>query len=545
MEWCLFLRPLAAGRSSLYFFRWAAAWLTGAAFTYALPVMADEKPAGILPTTATLDQILTGYDKARARTRPSSVIEDGQVTAYGLKGTYHLVSSGDDFRERIRLGPIAYAYGELGGQEWEQNENGIVILEHDSHQENEIARSALTDHAKNGDRGLTLAGESESPPAYVIEVHAPGGRHEWQYFDKKTFELVRVDEMYPARRVVDTYDDYRTVDGFTHPWHIHRSDGYAQNDTDFVTSSMRYNVPVAASDLAIPQSNANLVQFPAGSQMVQIPARILDGRVIVTVTINGRNLDFELDSGSGGILLDWQVADQLGFAKFGRAISLAGRDFEASEALVPDLAVGSLHMHNVVVELASFVRPENPRASVVGLLGFDFFASAVVEVDYKDGQVYAEAPYLFVPPANAFALGATWDDGIPKVIASVGDVPANFVVDSGAFDNMLFLSFAQAHADVVKDQGGGLIMKQNNPFYYGRGVGGDMQLTPTQIKSFTLGPVTFQKYIMWELNDSAYNMEDYAGLIGQKFLSMFTVYFDYKDGQIYLIPTSKDIHPAL
>jgi predicted aspartyl protease len=522
-----------------------AAAFAGALLAAAIPTAADDKPpAGLIATAATLDQVLAGYDKAKAAKLPTTSIEEGRVWWYGITGTYREVRSGDDYRLTLNLGSFSLSYGSIGGQRWWQNENGIVTLESETNQEDEIARSALSAHASNANKGLTLVGESENPPAYVIEVHASGGRHEWQYYDKTTFELVRNEEVYPSRRVITTYDQYRRTDGFTRAWHRRRTDGYSLNDQDYTATSINYNGAIADSELDIPQSNSNLVQFPEGSQSVPLPVRIFNGDVIVTVTINGRNLDFELDSGAGSLFIDSQVATELGLKKFGKSVELAGGEYEASEAIVPDLAIGPLHMKNVVVDSGPFNLPQNARMSIAGLLGFDLFAGVILKVDYKDGTLEAIPPYTFVPPADAIGVDAAWDDAIPRITALVGNVPGTFVVDSGAFDNLIFFSFAHAHADVVRDQGGGVIMRQNQGFYWARGIGGDFSVTPTQIKVFTIGPVSFNQYVMYEIPDSEYNNETYAGIVGQKLLSMFTVYFDYKDSHIYLIPTSKDLHPV-
>ncbi|HXW51138.1 MAG TPA: retropepsin-like aspartic protease [Candidatus Acidoferrales bacterium] len=509
------------------------------ALTFAQPSAADDKPpAGIVPSTATLDSVLAGYDKARSSKAPATMVEDGRVQMYGLSGTYHDVYSQDDYMESTSLGVVSWANGSSGGQRWYQNENGIVTLEHDTHQENEIAHSALAEHTKNSDIGLSLAGESLDPAAYVIEIHAQGGRHEWQYFDKKSYELVRSVEVYPDRRVTTTFDDYHTTGAYTAAWHVHVSDGFSQNDVDYVTTGLKFDEPVNAADLNIPQSNPNFVQFPAGTQAVQLPAKIVDGRVIVQVTINGRGLDFQLDSGASSILIDADVAKQLGLKTFGRSTQTAAGNFEDSEALIPDLGVGAIHMKNVAVDVASFNSQEDRDTQVVGLLGFDFIASAMVEIDYKGGTVQAMLPYLFVPPANAIAVDAYWDDGVPKVQALVGDVPANFIIDTGADDGIIFSSFARAHADVVRDQGAGHRMLDADPFMHASGVGGEMSMTPTQVKALSIGGATFNEFVMYEVDDPGFEVEDYAGLLGHNFLDYFTLYLDYRDNHIYLIPNS-------
>jgi len=497
----------------------------------------DTAPSGIVPTTATLDQVLAGYDKMRAANHWATRVESGNEIVFGMKGSYHEISSGDDYKNSETLNGLSTQDGQLDDRSWYQNENGVVVIQHNLHPESEIATSALIHHANNGNAGLTLVGESASPAAYVIEIHSAGGRHEWRFLDRTSYQLVRLVAVYPDKRETTAFDDFRKVDGVVEPWHVHKSDGRPQNEQDFVTTSLRFNVPVQSSDLEIPLSSDNLVLFPPGAQTVRLPAKILNNDIVVTVTIGDRGYDFLLDSGAGEILLDGNVANKLGLTMFGESVQTDAGTHEHKQAIVPDMRIGSLDMKNVVVGTSTFTQREEVGTEIVGLLGFDFIANTALKVDYQNGTVDAVPPLLFVPPADGVGLEASWDDGSPRVPVQVGDTAGNFIFDTGAFSAVVFLRFAQAHPDALKDEGEGSRLSSEIPFgIQSTGVGGSLSMKPVQIKQFAVGGVNYQDFLMWEITDNrGFNYEDIDGLLGGEFLKYFTVYFDYKDNHIYLI----------
>ncbi|MDQ6767488.1 MAG: aspartyl protease family protein [Candidatus Eremiobacteraeota bacterium] len=494
----------------------------------------DAPPAGIITTAATLDDVLAGYDKLHAANRWTTFIEEGNVRMYGLTGTYRQVISKNDFSVAVNLGMLSHKDGSRNGQQWYQNSNGIVMLQHDTHQENEIAEAALAHHTRNKNEGLALIGEAAAPlSAYVVEVNAKGGRHEWQYFDKRTFELVRSEQVYPTKRVIVTYDDFRTTRGVTWPWHYHRSDGHPQNDEDYVTTSALFSVQVAPIDLDIPRSKEDLAQFPAGGHAVKLPAQIIGGRVIVRVVIDGRGYDFQLDSGASSIVVDAGLAKKLDLTMMGESVQSAGGTYEQKQALIGEMHVGDIVMKNVVVDTTSFTVQEDIHTKVVGLLGFDFIANAGVKIDYRHSIVEAMPPYLFVPPAEGVPIDAVWDDGVPRIPVQLGDAAAHFVLDTGADVAFIYQRFAQAHPETLGGNAGLDTIR-------GTGVGGSFALRPTQVKVLTVAGTDYHNMLMYEIiNNPGFEYEDYDGLLGAQFLKDFTVYIDYKDSHIYLTPNGQ------
>ena len=74
----------------------------------------------------------------------------------------------------------------------------------------------------------------------------PGEKHpEWVYFDKKTSLIDRVDSVNSdGEHLSSTYDDYRTTNGLTAPWHIKDSFDHTYLDDDY----KRYALTLGPAD---------------------------------------------------------------------------------------------------------------------------------------------------------------------------------------------------------------------------------------------------------------------------------------------------------
>ncbi|PZR64522.1 MAG: hypothetical protein DLM53_00005 [Candidatus Eremiobacter antarcticus] len=374
----------------------------------------------------------------------------------------------------------------------------------------------------------------------MVEIHPKQGWHEWRFYDKTTYLLMRTEQVNVSRRVTLTYDDYHTVAGVTEPWHIHSTDGYPQNDEDWKTTSDRYDVAVPPASLEMPETNHNLVQFPAGVRTVKLPARIMDGNIIVRLTIAGRGLDFILDSGSSGIAIDSGISRELGLKTMGQSVETTAGTYVQSQALIPDVSIGDIRMKNVVVDSLPFTEDQAAGTKAVGLLGYDFIANAVLAVDYEHGTVVATVPGSFVPPADAFAVDTLLDDGVPFASVQVGEATGDhFIIDTGASRGMIFSSFAALHPADIVDQGQGRQISQYSPFMSAQGVGGLIKITPIQVKVLRVGGVTLSDWLMFQSSaNRAFEGEDIDGVLGYDFLKYFTVYLDYADSHIYLTPNS-------
>jgi hypothetical protein len=499
----------------------------------------NSAPPGIVATTAKLSDILAAHVKAigKAIDPDAPVAEAGTIQESGLSGTYSDIGAGGDYISTHVLGPVTTRSGRRGGTSWWQDENGQVIRQETIHHRSEIDARALDQAMTSTANGVKLLGEVTAPvPAYVVEVNPPDGRRMWIYYDKHTNLIVRTESIYPHYRVVNTYASFKTSNGRSAPWTGTYSDGDAKNDESWAITSLRYGGPVDPASLEIPASRT-LVTFPAGSLEVKLPSRISDSRIILTLTINGKGYDFLLDSGSSEINVDFAAAKDMGLPLYGKNSSYAVGSFDQSESVIPDVSIGDLKMHNVVVNVLPFTENPDDKTKIVGLVGYDFIASAVIRVDYDHHSVSALPTGTYVPSADTRAVPVNLDDRVPIAAAQIGGVTADhLILDTGANEGFIFPGFAAKHKDAIADEGGGNRMAENSPFMYASGVGGNVSLKATEIRSFNFAGVNFTDWILYVQQGNGLDYEDYDGLIGYDFLKYFSVVFDYRNSVIYLEP---------
>lgn len=505
-------------------------------------------PPGITPTKMTLKALLDAHRKAIGKTTEpmQTDIETGTISEYGLTGTYRVVIDHKNWRRSETLGTFTTPYGEFEGQQWSQNENGLTVSLSGVHQRDEVSALAFARNAGQDDSNVRLLGKVTAPVhAYVIEVNPPKGRHEFIFLDESTYLMTRSERIIPGGRFTSTFADYHRINGQMEAWHRHYSDGHVQNETDNATIADSINVFVNGSDVAIAGISHSPVEFPTGVTSVKLPAHVDYGTIVVRVTIEGRGLDFALDSGAGSIIIDRDVAKQLGLRTFGKSYQTTAGPYEQSKAVIPELSIGQLKMRNVVVDSLPFAMDFEEGMKIVGLLGFDFIGDNVVKVDYDHGQVDVMRAAAFSPPPDAAYVDAALDDGVPMVSASInGAVGNHFIVDTGADGVMIFNEFALAHPSEVADLGGGSEMNRYLRYLSATGVGGEIHLSAVQIKDFLFGPVHFQRFIAYRTDSTSFQGEDADGLIGFDFCARSTSISTIPKGVSICSPTSCSSAPA-
>jgi len=505
----------------------------------------DGPPQGIEPTSLKLQTVLDANDDAVGTREHRSIthVETGRIQAYGLAGTfrdeYVSLHAAADYHTSITLGPLSWQEGQYKGQRWRQNENGITTNLHPSSSEAADVELLAAD-AENPKNDVTLLGEVTSPvPAYVVQVKPERAAPFWLFYDKQTSLLDRVEIGYSDERHVVTLDDYRVANGMKEAWHTHESTiGNPANDWDEWIESDRYGSPIDDSDLKIPPSNQNLIAFPSGVSAVSLQNQFIDGDAIVRVSINGRGLDMVLASGYPGILLDSQVAKELALPNYGPRPQ--GSDV-AETALIEELAFGDIKMNHVFVDCRPFSYHQDGDVKVVGIIGFDFFASAVVDIDYEHEKVGATRADTFTPPATTFASNITLDDGFPVISAQIGQDDGRFQLDTASSVNILNPSFWQAHADLIPpgiEPGADWLYKGTHirrPFL-------EISVKQAVIAGLVLGDV-----IALIAAPSSPPLGGPDGVIGRPFLGLFHVYFDYAHQRAYFVPSTmlnKQLQPG-
>ncbi len=500
---------------------------------------------GLRPTAATVAQILAAYRSARGTaTAPSPTrYERWTISSGGLSGTLTYLSDGRDYRETAVLGPFTSAFGRKGDQSWEQDENGFTIVTSAADTAGRITRravgKALADASAANLR--VLGSTAGAHAAFVLEADPPRGRPMLLFFDRHSGLLVRKETIADGQPLVTAYSDFRTVQGLTRAWHLHAGNGEAGDDVDERLVSFVLGRAVRARTFDIPTNRRLVVQFPPGQPVVPLPGHMADTAAVVRVRIGDRGLDFLLDSGSSGIVIDSATAAQLGLRTYGTTTDTVAGTFTEHRAIIPEMRIGRLRMHDVVVtSLPLSYRPDY-KTRIVGLLGFDFIADAVVHLDFVHGRMTAIDPGRFsMPSGPILTIPVDLDEQVPMANVSIGRADGSrFIVDTGADVSMVFSRFATAHPNSVHNIANGHYYLEYFPSVsHAEGVGGgSFDIKPVIVPDLRVGTLQFGKWFLYEsAAPPSFEGDNDDGLIGRDFLRFFDLYLDYVRGRIVLTP---------
>jgi hypothetical protein len=284
---------------------------------------------------------------------------------------------------------------------------------------------------------------------------------------------------------------------------------------------------------------ATRTEFPADAGIVKLPARFVDGDIIVRLSIQGRPFDFVLDSGASSIVIDSDVAADLGLAIEPSAAGAVPDTGGATPVDIPAIAVGALTLRDVVASSLPFSYEASDHTRIAGLLGYDFLAGAVIHVDYRDRRAFAIVPSDFDPAIpGATSVPVSLDEGVPMVSARVGATQGNrFIVDSGADDVYIFDDFARMHRTEVTDRPGAARQFSSLAYLGSDGAPARMPLTAVDVADFTFAGVDFRHFLAYRAAPSQDDRNaDADGLIGYRFLRYYDVYFDYPGARLVMLP---------
>ncbi|MEA2718776.1 MAG: hypothetical protein QOJ39_640 [Candidatus Eremiobacteraeota bacterium] len=486
-------------------------------FGLAAPAGADDA----VPDSATI------REKVRAAngSLPNAWHETATVkTSNGTSTITRHVQRGTDFREIIETAPFHSERGSLNGQAWHQNDNGQTVLEQP--EPGLAARETLA---------TTVTRVRTPVDAYVIATLNAKGYGVKDYIEPAAWRLVRREATGVNGTTVTTYDDFREDHGrtFAHHWRTENGAARVTSDgtfTDYGASD------VNAADLEIPPSRRHLVEFPAGVTSAELPATFGNQHIYVRVTINGRGLDFLLDTGASGITIDGNVAKELGLPMYAEHSTVTAGRYTTARTLIKEMHVGSLTLRDVAVQAIPQGNDETNSIKVVGLLGFDFLAELGVTIDYEQKRVTVvpEAAYAAPADPHTTALNVRLGNGVPMTDVRInGALAERFVLDTGGVGTFLIFDyFARRHPEALKDEGEGRRMKPVRL----RGIGGAFETQPYQIAALQLQNIRFTDFVGYRVATAGAYAGASDGLIAADFLRLFTLGLHYGESRVYLVP---------
>lgn len=470
-------------------------------------------------TSMTPVQLLQRADKTAGTLKPGSYLRTYTSDGGGMHTDGVTKISGDDRETVEHTGPFTTAFGIFHGRQWRQNENGVVILLTGFHDTADPDANALS-HAGDSTSLHVLGVTHDAPQQYILEVAPPGGPRERRYYDAQTYLLNRIEITgSDGRTRVWAFSRYRPVFDELIPYTVRYSDGRPANDT--VTQITSF-IPSQVSIAGIPASRSLLP--PSQTKPVDVPAIFNEDGIIVPVKIGGQTFNFALDSGSYSLAISPRIAAQLGYKRYGLSKANIAGDFDVSQTVVPDLSIGGAHLANAVFTVIPIDQPDD-RNHVVGLLGLDFWSSAIVGIDFKSKTVTLYPPNTSPPDAASLSvMPIEVDDGVPRASATIEGVPGSFLLDTGAASTLLYKHyFDQLRTKVPLEE----TLEE-------RWLGGIVDMAAYRVDNFTLGPAQFEHANIAVPPTSALDDPGYDGSIGRNIMEYYKLYFDYEGHAVYL-----------
>jgi hypothetical protein len=447
--------------------------------------------------------------------------EDGRAS---IRTTIH---EGDDERIREVDGPFVTESGTFGGQDWHQNENGLTVLDQ--------PRPGAEAEEK---RTLTLRHITSPIVADVIADLDPKGDGTKTYVDPATSRIVRIDHIRPNETYVTTYDDFRREDGYERAWHEHTSDGLKADERDVRVVSIE-TANITPDEVTITPPRRALVVFPDGTHTAQLPAHLdSENHWIVRLQVGSRGLDFILDTGTAGIMMDEGLARSLGlrlYTKSSNSVN-AGRYIQ-SATIVPRMNVGPLTMTDVAVKVVPDIREDDPdsRSTTVGVLGFDFIASMALALDYEHGLLTATDYRTFTAPSDAATITVPIRVGNQAAETDVwldGRLGEHFeIVTGGVGGIMITDQFTRGYPGITRT-----FVRSDGDIEID-GVGGEFSAPAYVVPEVRIGNTAFKTFPAIVIgSDRIYSFGGFDGYIGPEILRYFTVTTNYADSTVYLSP---------
>jgi hypothetical protein len=495
----------------------AAAVLALVCTTSTIARAVDEPP----PVSA----MLAAYARATHGVDVDTIETDGTIAGEGLTGTFHSWRAKDRERDDDSLGPRSETTLRLGDRIFVRNSNGNV-----QELTGVLRRRALTaDFVDSGAflkapershfTGFGAIGERRT---WNVEVNADGGEPETLWIDAETGFPLRTEYLDGDGPTYVDLSDWRTVDGMNIAFHSVTTDGEHEFDTIQQTTDVKLGQPVDPAVFA-PLVGKQLVA--AGVQTVPL---LDDGtRVACRVAIGDKPYAFLIDSGSGNVLLDTRVAQDAGLGEEG-ALEVRGatRSGGMHIARLPQLTIGTAALDDLIVSTIDLGAGAG-HMRIDGILGYPFFASSLVQLDFPHHVMRFGPPGSFAPTGDRITLDT--DREIPEAVFRVNGIDAPFIIDTGnSGDVLLYSPFVDAHPRLAPPAGaaGGSYI----------GIGGADRTYGTRLESLRLGSILIpgQSADVIVAKNGAFADRVDAGNVGLGVLRKFVVTFDFANHAMYL-----------
>lgn len=426
------------------------------------------------------------------------------------------------------LGPRSETTLRLGERIFVRNANGNV-----RELRGYLHRRALTDELIDSGAFLRRPeltafagwGQSNGTRVWRLRVTAPGGEPETLWIDPRDGVPLRMEYLDGDGPAYVDYADWRVVDGRRIAFRTTETDGDHAYDVVEQTTSVTIDGPVDPGLFAPLRSRT----FDA-ARVHTVPLIERDGHVGTTVRIANRDWFFLLDTGAQSILVDTAILKASGIDASGAMeVRGASRSGGLQAAKLPQLSVDGVAMDDLSVAAMDIAKNLGGGMRIDGILGYPFFASGLVEMDFAHHVLRFGPPGSFVPEGTKIDLDM--DRELAEATLRVDHrLDAPFIVDTGnSAEMLLYRPFVDAHPGVAA---------HSDAMSWNYGIGGANATYRTQVDTLTIGGVDLYRRnvdVVLATRGAFADRVD-AGNVGLGVLRNFDVTFDLGAAALYVKP---------
>lgn len=281
-------------------------------------------------------------------------------------------------------------------------------------------------------------------------------------------------------------------------------------------------------------------QFVGTKTQVTFGFRLVNNLILVPVVLNDSlPMQFILDTGLRSTLLIVE-SDSIQNSANCRPVKIAGLG-NAGEVTACALSDVRLCLPGIVGNRLNIIALNNEFLDleshlgypVQGILGYDFFSSFIVKIDYVNAKITVYKPEVFRQPAKYEKLPLKIENGRPFVKAAVCQLPGirtdgSFLIDTGASHSLLLQP---------DEQQGIHLPTKTIPTVIGWGLSGQIDGLLGRIHRLELGSFSFNNALVSFadfIQSPSPALPDRIGSIGGEILSRFTIILDYQNETIFL-----------
>lgn len=288
-----------------------------------------------------------------------------------------------------------------------------------------------------------------------------------------------------------------------------------------------------------------MFQLENASERQSISFKLLNNLIVFPIEVNGRSLNFILDSGVGATLLFNLYAKDSVMLHNKEKVKLQGLGSEESvEAVLSKgnlFTFGNIKGYNQSLYLIlddSFDLSSKLGITVHGIIGYEIFKDFVVEINYGTKRINFYNPDNYKHKIckkcetfdlDFFKLKPYIKVGVKLDSVSSKTIPVKLLIDSGGSDALWL--FENSHPHILSPK------KFFNDFL-GEGLSGAVYGKRSKIEALLIGKFELKNPTV-SFPDSlsisnALEFEERNGSLGASVLKRFNVAFDYKNKKISL-----------